>query len=139
MTTARQQRRLDLFDHAVAHPAGFTKADAALALGWDLDILNRTIRDLRHSLGAEDTPYNLVADHPGDRGQWRYRLVDTRDDGRGWLLNRKRDAQARLETVHSVIHSLVEATDGRTHDGRVLVRCEQRVQALRDDLALVDL
>lgn len=120
-----------LFDFAVIHK-DFTNEQAMTTLGWDLSTFNEAARELRLIL-ADDT-ITLVCDPAGPRERWRYRLVGTHNDARGWSSNRLRDMEARLETIQAVARTMVNATDGRTTDGRKAKLILAVVGALREQL-----
>lgn len=126
-----------LFDFAVLHPEGFTNEEALAELGLKhITTLNRVIRRLRLILGTDEI--NLVCDPQGQRERWLYRLIGTIDLGSPWIRNRLRDLEARLETQHSVARSLVNATDGRSIEGRKARLCAKTLGRLREDLAEYD-
>lgn len=121
-----------LFDFAVINPEGFTNEDAMTALGWGLSTFNKATRTLRLILA--DDSITLVCDPVGENERWRYRLVGTYEDSRGWSSNRIRDMEARIETIRAVALSIVTATDGRTSSGRKARLIVAVLGALREQL-----
>jgi hypothetical protein len=121
-----------LFDYAVVHPEGFTNEEASRDLGWTLSGFNVVARALRLIL-ADDT-ITLVCDPTEQNQRWRYKLVGTYTDARGWSSNRLRDLEARLETIQAIAQTMVKATDGRTTTGRKATLILAVVGALRQQL-----
>ena len=124
-----------LFDFAVVHPDGFTNQEAMDEFGWTRSRFTRIARQVRLIL-ADDT-ITLTCDPEGQRERWRYRLVGTYHDSRGWSSNRLRDLEARLETIQAFAASIVNATDGRRVDGRKAKLILAVVGALREQLVVM--
>lgn len=132
--SARELRRDELFDAAVAIPAGFTVDDIRASHGWSHAQVNIAIRDLRVFLGDTGDTINLVCDPQGNRDRWLYRLVGNLDDVRAWSANRVRDAEGRVRTMQAVMTSIVAATDGRTIPGRKARLMHRSFTRLVEDL-----
>lgn len=105
-----------LFDYAVAHPDGFSKYDFANEHNLSMDQVNGAIRRLRRIL-ADDT-ITLICEQGEAQKPWTYRLVGNVDESSPWVRNRLTDAETRFVTLSSVARALVNATDGRTIEGR---------------------
>lgn len=131
---ARLDDQVDaLFDFAVAHPDGFTNEQFMAHAGLTyLAEFNQTAKRLRETL-AEDT-ITLICD-PTDGGRWLYRLVGNLEDGSPWVQNRLRDAESRFTTIGAVVNTIVNATDGRTFDGKRARLMQKAIVRLREDLA----
>ena len=116
--TPRDEKDVELlYDYAQAKPEGFTYKDVARDLGWeDRSRLFRTARYVR-LMFANDS-INLVCEPQGQREPWRYRLVGTYAEARGWGGNRDRDLKTRVATICAVAKTLVHTTDGRTMEGK---------------------
>lgn len=136
MTLARIDDLVDaLFDYAVAHPDGFTNEQFMAVHGLShLAEFNQAANRLRAALSGDTI--TLVCDPPGKGGErWIYRLVGNVEDGSPWVQNRLRDAESRFATMSAVVTSLVNATDGRTLDGRRARLMLKSLTRLREDLA----
>lgn len=129
----RELRRDALYDLAADRPDGFTVTDVHQELGWPYGHIRMAIRDLR--LLMEDDTISLVCDPQGKGERWLYRLVGTLEEGSPWIANRERDMLSRLQTVHAVASSIVNATDGRTITGRKAALTKRIVGRLLEDLS----
>jgi len=117
--TRREKAADTVLDYALnMKPEGFTNAEAL----DDLDLrdsaeFNVAVRDVRR-MCADDT-IALVADPQGKGESWVYSLKSVWEDGAEvWIANRQKDLVARLTTAVSVAQSIVNATDGRSADGK---------------------
>jgi len=124
----------NLYDYAVRAVDGFTIEDAAKALDADLDQVRVAIYDLRRLFLADDE-INLICRPEHGRARWTYRLVGTREASEFWTTNRTKDAKTRLITIGSVCRSIVNATDGRTRQGREARIILRHVERAEEDLA----
>lgn len=124
------------FDYAVSTPDGFTIDDLAAVLGVKYPVAVRVIRRLRNTL-ADDT-INLIATPTGKGERWLYSLVGNLDEAKPWTRNRLRDAERRLETVNSIVGSVVTGSDGRTRDGKRARVMQKAVSRLIEDLGDID-
>ena len=80
-------------------------------------ITQQAIHDLRAILGTGDT-INVAAT-PGGRGKpWLYELAACSPESKWWEANRIVDLHTRVETIRSVVVSMLAGLDGRTIDGR---------------------
>jgi hypothetical protein len=128
----------ELFDYAVAHPAGFTRPEAQAALGWNRSLFTKIMRDLRLLLGGTDT-INLVCDLQGRASEpHRYQLVGNIDDAREYIGRRLRDVESRVLTARNVVNSIARATDARTRDGRRARIIKRGLTRIVEDLADLD-
>ena len=131
----RKQQVGDLFDLIAGHPApGMTNLEMMAAFGGvSLGFVTRRINDIRMVLG--DDTINLINEpEPGARGHHFYRLTGDPNEARGWLVNRFDDLDTRLNTIHSISQSLVNATDARTIPGRRARLTETALRHLIEDL-----
>lgn len=121
-----------LWDYAVAHPDGFDRYEIEADIGWTNRDLSYVARHLRNFLA--DDEINLIATPQGKGEAWRYQLVGNIEDAGPWSRNRLLDTETRLKTMHAVSKSLVQATDGRTADGRKARIMEKALRRLKEDL-----
>jgi hypothetical protein len=136
--TARENRRDELFDLLVALPDGVTVDDIKVALACSHRQANDAVHDLRLFLGSFDD-VNLPANPNGPRERWTYVLVGNLDGCREWMANRVGDTHSRIRTMQAMMASCVQASDGRTVDGkraRVIERALRRLLEDLDDLAV---
>jgi hypothetical protein len=124
-----------LYEFAVAHPAGFHNVDFMARYGCDLPTFNVAARGLRRQLAGDSI--NLVC-QPAGWGPWVYQLVGDLDESRPWVRNRIGDARTRVRTMSAVADSLVNATDGRTTDGRLARVMRRSFTRLVEDLDEID-
>lgn len=122
-----------LFDFAATKPEGFTYLDVDEKLGWSRDFFVRVARDLR--LMFKGDTITLTCEPGGHGLPWIYKLVGNYDGARPWATNRIGDMESRLETVHAVAETLVNATDGRSQDGRKARKVQRTIGRLIEDLA----
>lgn len=134
MSAARDARRDELFDLAVASSDGFTVDDVIARYGWRHDQVNEAVRDLRRFLGDVGDTINLPCDPQGKGERWVYRLVGDLDSVRAWAANRVIDAESRVRTMEAVLSSMVAATDGRTIAGRKARIMQRALHRLVEDL-----
>jgi len=126
-----------LFDYAASKRDGFTYQDVAIDLEWDRGEFFAVARKLRIMLGNDDT-INLVCEPQGQSQPWRYQLVGTVDDARGWVTNRMTDCETRVVTILAICATLVSATDGRTAQGRRARIMNKGLARIVEDLAELD-
>lgn len=136
MTALNEERAIELYEYAVDHPDGFTNIEATTELNWpNLSTFRAVARTLR--LLFIDDSINLICE-PNGIGPWTYRLVGTYDDAQLWARNRLLDSETRLGTIEAVSHSVVQATDGRSTDGRKARMIYNTVHYLRQQLEALD-
>lgn len=121
-----------LYDYAVSKPDGFTNVDFMAEHGVSLPDFNKAANKLR-SILADDT-ITLICDPAEAKSPWTYRLVGKVDEGSPWVTNRLRDAESRFATMGAVAASLVNATDGRSADGRRARLMLKALTRLKEDL-----
>lgn len=122
-----------LFDYAVAHPDGFTRYDVQSDLGWPHKTFLEVSRALR-KLFSDDT-ITLKCEPDGLRKAWRYKLIGAPDELRVWSANRTGDLETRLETMQAMATSMVNASDGRTIEGRKARAIHRYLTRLLEDLS----
>lgn len=133
--TADEGRAGQLFDYAVTHPK-FTNAEVMREYGWTLETFNKAARALRLTF-ADDT-INLVC-HPQRRGEdWLYELAGNYGRARGWIANRIRDTEARIETERAVLSPIASQLDGRTVEGRKVRLISSVLGSLQEQLAALN-
>jgi hypothetical protein len=125
-----------LFDYAEAHPDGFDIHDVEDDLDWRREHLYAVGRALR--LVFADDEINLICEPNGYNKPWLYKLVGTYDDARVWATVRYRDMYSRLETTEAVATSLVNATDGRSIEGRKVRKIARTLSYLRAELVDIE-
>lgn len=126
----------NLFDYATRKPAGFTKGDACADLRLKADEFNRAVNDIRR-IFAKDS-ITLVCVPAGQRQQWTYQLVGAYEVGGIWVDNRMADARTRFKTVAAITATLVNATDGRSRQGRIAREMNLTAKQLIERLELID-
>lgn len=136
MRSSKYEKMLWLYDFAGNCPDGFTHADVEAQFGWGRNDFFKVVRDLR--LLFKDREITLVCDPQGQGELWRYRLVGSYDEARQWATNRIHDLESRLETVGAVAEAIVNATDGRSIEGRKARKLQRVVGRLIEDLAEID-
>lgn len=138
MRTATKAERAvnDLFDYATRRPEGFSRDEALDALGISHPDFNKAVNGVRRILAGDDI--QLTCDPNGLREQWTYRLVGTAEKGGPWVDNRLRDSRARFMTLRDFTQSLVNATDGRTKDGRQAREMHMAAKHLLERLDLIE-
>lgn len=105
----------ELYDFAAENPEGFRLWEFAEESECTMGQASDAVSRLRKMLG--DHEINLICD-PEGWGPWIYRLVETPQDARPWLLTRQGDTISRIKIQLEVARSGVNATDGRTIEGR---------------------
>lgn len=132
--TARDDRRDLLFDMLVASPKGTDYDEIIATFGWWYPDAVRAVHDLRLVLSdtGDDITVTLTPQGKGER--WLIRLEGTVDGARPWVTNRILDSESRMATMHAVLRPLVQATDGRTMEGRKVRRMERGLRHLIEDL-----
>lgn len=134
MSAKREARMTRLFDYAVKRVNGFTIYQAAEELEMRVMHVRLAIYDLRRVFLSDDQ-INLVCQPENGHGPWTYRLVGSQEQAEFWVRNRTDDAETRLVTIASVCRSIVNATDGRSSDGRRARIIFRHVERAREDLA----
>jgi hypothetical protein len=131
----RQERVVLLFDFLVAHPERVTMKQIMAHTRWAKSVTKQAIRDLRLSMGDQDT-INLVCDpDPSQpRGQYLYGLVGTVEKSRAWQTTRLLDTESRIETQLAVASSISAGTDGRSRDGKRARLIKKALGRLLEDL-----
>jgi hypothetical protein len=132
MTTPLATRVDQLWDYAVEHPEGFTREEAADALGVSHGMVGWIIRNLRETLADDDV--NLVAE-PDGVGPWIYRLVGDLKEAGPWVNNRLADLETRIGTMANVAASIDHALKGRNVAGRKARVIRRTLVRLAEDLA----
>jgi hypothetical protein len=132
MTPRREANRDALYDLLADTPAGVTIDQIMGSLEVNHRTAKEAVHDLRELLGEDEI--NVPATPRGERERWLYQLVGTLDGCREWVANRIGDTETRLRTIQSVMRSLVNATDGRTTDGRRARIIETALRHLVEDL-----
>lgn len=135
--TAASLRAEELLAFASSKPEGFTKSEACADLDWGHYDFVTAVNSLRRVLATDEL--TLVCNPSRWREQWVYELVSGIEDGSPWVRNRLQDPEARFETIGSVATSIVNATDGRTAEGRKARLIEKAIRRLREDLAEIDM
>lgn len=111
---------------------GFTIDEAQEQCEISYTQAKNLIRELRLMFGEDDI--NLVCDPQGQRQRWQYRLVAGYEGQERWHSNRIEDSRRRLETMHAVMTSAVNGTDGRTLAGKKARIMEMALRHLEENL-----
>lgn len=134
----RDDRVTRMWDFLVGRPEGATIVE--LAADQELPVRNTqdVVQALRDLLGGGDT-INVVCDRDPDtpNGRWIYRLVGTPDGSREWQANQLAHLERRLITSEDIATSMVEATDGRTVQGRKARVIKLHMSRCLEDLRLI--
>ncbi len=121
-----------LFDYLADRPDGATMDEIAAVLDVTHRKAKRVVRELRLFLGGDSI--NLTADPQGSGEPWLYRLVGDVDNARAWVANQWRHAESRLETMIAFTESLLNATDGRSLEGRKARVLNRHLVRAKEDL-----
>lgn len=113
---------------------GFTNEQAMSYLGCALDQFNRAVRTLRARSTGDVT---LVCTPQAQGDLWQYRLVGSYAEAETWIKNRQRDSLTRVRTMESVALVMVNATDGRSVEGRVARLEHSTYRHLRESIDLI--
>ncbi len=122
-----------LFDYSVEHPEGWLVPDACRHFKWSQSQLARAIRALRLILGTDEI--NLVCHQRGFGEPKLYTLVGDLERARPWAVVQLRGLESRLDSILAISRSLVNATDGRTTEGRKARLIVKHVTRLMEDFA----
>jgi len=125
-----------LFDYAATQPEGFLARDAMAAMQLNRDQYAKAARALRKILA--DDSINLICLSEGFGQPKRYHLVGTLEKAGPWIQVRMRGIESQLESVLAVSSSLVNATDGRTVEGKKVRLVKRHVGRLVEDLGELD-
>ena len=138
MPRGSTSERIDaLFDLLMDRPDGVTIDEIVEELRLpDHSSARHVIREFRLVFGESDV--NLVANPQGKGKRWNYSLVGTPEAAQQWAHNRIRDAETRLQTMAAVARSIVNATDGRTVDGRKARLMESTLTYLSTQLGNIE-
>lgn len=124
-----------LFDHATRHD-GFTASEARQALGISQRQFEQAVQDIRRIFSSDKE--TLVADRQGWGEPWTYRLVDSYEQAEGWASDQLRHVETRISTLIHVLATIVNATDGRTRDGKKAREFHHTLKYLVERLEIVD-
>jgi hypothetical protein len=125
-----------LFDFAADKPDGFLATEACDEFGWSIHQFYRAARVLRKILATDSI--NLVCVQQGWGEPKRYHLVGTLEKAGSWVSHRMRGVESQLETVLAVSTSLVNASDGRTIEGKKARLISRHVGRLVEDIGELD-
>jgi hypothetical protein len=132
--TASEKRAGLLFDYCVLN-GGFTVDVAGRDLGWSPSQTNLAIRALREDFATGSI--NLICE-PAGTGRWHYRLVGDLEQAKPWITNRVNDMRTRIRTIGNIAKSMVQATDGRSLEGRRARLIAKTLEALEAQLDALD-
>lgn len=122
----------ELFDYAVTKPNGFEKRQACRELNLKPDQFDRAVRALRSILAGDEI--NVICNSQGFGQPKRYHLVGDLERAQPWISVRYKALEGQLQTVLNVSSSLVEATDGRTLEGRKARLIHRHIGRLIEDI-----
>lgn len=137
--TPREMRRDRLFDLVMVWGAwskanGFRVNDVMNSESWSHNHVRAAIHDLRLWMADTGDKINLVCEPDGAYNQWLYYFTGDPAEAAIWIDNRDRDLVSRLETIKAVSATLVNATDGRTAQGKRVRKVERTVSYLLTEL-----
>lgn len=121
-----------LLQYAMAHRQGWTKQQAADDLGYSMSSINQALMHVRRNLAV--TTLNITSERPPGWGPQVFSLVDTALDTNTWDVDRTKDLRGRITTAHAVAQSGVNASDGRSVDGRTARLIEKALRRLLEDV-----
>lgn len=125
-----------LFDFAADKPDGFVVQDVLDDLEFTRAQFYKAVRALRLILA--DDSINLICDQQGFGAPHTYRLVGTFEKAGPWVRQRMRGIESQLESVLAATSSIVNASDGRTLDGKKARLVNRHVGRLIEDLGDLD-
>lgn len=113
---------------------GFTYIDVEREIGWQRPYFFKIARQFRLTYGSADM--NLVCERPGGRADRPhvYRLTGDVVQIQAYGASRIPDLVARVDTLQQVAASAVNATDGRSREGRIARRVARHMTRLQEDL-----
>jgi len=130
----KRRERMDvLFDILVASPEGITREECCQRAEIDRDQFFEGRRDLLEWLvETDDTVSIVVIDRPGQPSL--YKLGSLIDEAKPHLASRIADLETRMRTSEHSVIPFVNATDGRTADGKRARVMRKYLTRLREDL-----
>lgn len=132
---------IKLADWVANHPDGFIMRGATLkAIGARTPSeAGAAVRILRGHLATVGAGWNLVCEPAGKGNPWVYRLANTLAGGADpWIRNRLGDQVTRTRSSLHVLASIIDATDGRSADGRTARILHRHYERALQDLAEVE-
>jgi hypothetical protein len=127
--SAVADRAGDIFDLLVAAPDGLTIVEITDALACSHELFRGALQALRDSLGDTDS-INVVVEAP----DWKYRLVGSLDEAKGYVGNRLADTERRLRTQLQVATSLASGTKATTTEGKMARLLKKSLARLLEDM-----
>ncbi|MPZ14297.1 MAG: hypothetical protein GEU73_07710 [Chloroflexi bacterium] len=110
--------------------------------GWDYSQMRQAVQQLRDMLAADGDVINVVAEPNGWQQPWMYGLRDggaiLDPEQSRWMTNRLGDTERRIKTISHVLDAAVNATDGRTVEGRKARIYELHLRRAAEEVALMD-
>lgn len=108
--------------------------------GWTHGQLRAAVQKLRDILAADGDTINVVCEPDGWRQPWQYRLRAGGDildaEESRWMTNRLGDTERRITTIGHVLDAAVNATDGRTIEGRKARIYQLHISRAIEEIAL---
>lgn len=124
-----------LADFANSHPEGFTKVQAADALGVSYQTMNWMVKGLRIVLKEEH--HNLVCKPNGHKQPWLFFLTAETAPMVGYGEFKTSNIKSNLHGTYAVIKSGLKSADKRTKEGKELMIMENDLGALLSKLELM--
>jgi hypothetical protein len=122
-----------LFDELVARPDGMTMPEIMELLEVPRrETASKVITTLRLNLGEGDS-IAVPVFIEGNRHV--YKLTGIWDEAHKWLSKRARYKAKTIKTDVASLRALVQSTDGRSKDGKVVRSLTTSIQRLDEDLA----
>lgn len=109
--------------------------------GWAHYQFLKAVQKLRDILAANGDVISVVAEPNGPRQPWLYGLragqsiVDA--ERSRWAPNRLQDAERRIMTIGHVLEVAVNATDGRTVEGKKARIYHLHIKRAQEEVALI--
>jgi hypothetical protein len=117
-------------------PDGLNSEQLCKLIGAGRDRVRKSIRRLRQDLSGDT--YTVIVEPNGTHQPWIYKVTSTPEDAREWQARRVGDLEARIETDRNVALSLVNATDGRSTEGKRVRLIALDLQHLIEKLQVID-
>lgn len=127
---------LYLFDLLTAGPQTYQTVEAEL--GWDRGRFYKVVQGLRDFCAENDDTITVLNEPQGGNAPHLYTLTAGNYVGESaWAGNRISDLRRRLDTFLSVAKVAVNATDGRTNDGKAARILEFRIRQAKEEIKLL--
>lgn len=128
-----EQLSIELFDELVSRPEGVTMDEIIEVLDVPRrEVASKVITILRMNLGEGDS---IAVPVVIENGKHLYKLTGVWDESHKWLSKRARYKAGTIKTDVASLKALVQSTDGRSKDGKVVRSLTTSLNRLDEDLA----